>query len=223
MDALKGLQAQQSSIFKRSELISLSLAHHSITISHILPTATWQILIETFLCNQLFFCVYVMLQCYGCYSIILYVVYLKNIIHMRNNCNTVTTVTGRCQDTSRWCIWSFMRKLRSCATCKRKSLWHIYASICAIGLSSQYRERDLNPHSHHWPKDFKSFVSTDSTIAAWNRVQRYNKKCNYARKMHKISYFLWNLHKIFGQLKKKHYLCSRFLKRTHVLVPCPSG
>ena len=30
----------------------------------------------------------------------------------------------------------------------------------------QYREWDLNPHSHHWPKDFKSFVSTYSTIAA---------------------------------------------------------
>ena len=30
----------------------------------------------------------------------------------------------------------------------------------------QYRGRDLNPHSHHWPKDFKSFVSTDSTTAA---------------------------------------------------------
>ncbi len=29
-----------------------------------------------------------------------------------------------------------------------------------------YSERDLNPHSHHWPKDFKSFVSTDSTIGA---------------------------------------------------------
>ena len=29
-----------------------------------------------------------------------------------------------------------------------------------------YREWDLNPHSHFWPKDFKSFVSTDSTIAA---------------------------------------------------------
>ena len=43
-----------------------------------------------------------------------------------------------------------------------------------------YRERDLNPHSHHWPKDFKSFVSTDSTIAAQNRVQRYNKNCIYA-------------------------------------------
>ena len=34
------------------------------------------------------------------------------------------------------------------------------------GSLSQYREWDLNPHSHHWPKDFKSFVSTDSTIAA---------------------------------------------------------
>ena len=45
---------------------------------------------------------------------------------------------------------------------------------------TQYRERDLNPHSHHWPKDFKSFVSTDSTIAAQNRLQRYNKNCIYA-------------------------------------------
>ena len=24
----------------------------------------------------------------------------------------------------------------------------------------EYPKRDLNPHSHHWPKDFKSFVST---------------------------------------------------------------
>ena len=29
------------------------------------------------------------------------------------------------------------------------------------------RERDSNPHSHHWPRDFKSLVSTNSTIAAW--------------------------------------------------------
>ncbi len=28
------------------------------------------------------------------------------------------------------------------------------------------RERDSNPHSHHWPRDFKSLVSTNSTIAA---------------------------------------------------------
>ena len=26
--------------------------------------------------------------------------------------------------------------------------------------SSSYSKRDLNPHSHYWPKDFKSFVST---------------------------------------------------------------
>ena len=29
-----------------------------------------------------------------------------------------------------------------------------------------YSKRDLNPHSHHWPRDFKSLVSTDSTIRA---------------------------------------------------------
>ncbi|GEM_PF-439235 len=28
------------------------------------------------------------------------------------------------------------------------------------------RERDSNPHGHHWPRDFKSLVSTNSTIAA---------------------------------------------------------
>ena len=28
------------------------------------------------------------------------------------------------------------------------------------------RERDSNPHSHFWPRDFKSLVSTNSTIAA---------------------------------------------------------
>ncbi len=33
-------------------------------------------------------------------------------------------------------------------------------------VSAMYRGRDLNPHSHHWPKDFKSFVSTYSTTAA---------------------------------------------------------
>ena len=29
-----------------------------------------------------------------------------------------------------------------------------------------YSKRDLNPHSHCWPRDFKSLVSTDSTIRA---------------------------------------------------------
>ena len=29
-----------------------------------------------------------------------------------------------------------------------------------IKRHSLYSKRDLNPHSHYWPKDFKSFVST---------------------------------------------------------------
>ena len=35
-----------------------------------------------------------------------------------------------------------------------------------IKRHSLYSKRDLNPHSHHWPRDFKSLVSTDSTIRA---------------------------------------------------------
>ena len=65
-----------------------------------------------------------------------------------------------------------------------KSLIYKPFRFCAL-----YRERDLNPHSHHWPKDFKSFVSTDSTIAAQNRVQRYNKICIYTRKIAKSLIF----------------------------------
>ena len=38
----------------------------------------------------------------------------------------------------------------------------------SIDISS-CRERDSNPHSHHWPRDFKSLVSTNSTIAAWQK------------------------------------------------------
>ena len=33
-------------------------------------------------------------------------------------------------------------------------------------LTDKCRERDSNPHSHYWPRDFKSLVSTNSTIAA---------------------------------------------------------
>ena len=44
----------------------------------------------------------------------------------------------------------------------------------ALLFVSQYREWDLNPHSRFGPKDFKSFVSTDSTIAAVKTAQRYD-------------------------------------------------
>ncbi len=74
----------------------------------------------------------------------------------------------------------FLRKsLR--ITCKSQLVSTLSKLKCSH-VVFQYRERDLNPHSHHWPKDFKSFVSTDSTIAARNRVQRYNKNCKYANK-----------------------------------------
>ena len=55
-----------------------------------------------------------------------------------------------------------------------------------------YREWDLNPHSHFWLKDFKSFVSTDSTIAARlikNRLQSYNIILNYANFLQKTFIF----------------------------------
>ena len=36
------------------------------------------------------------------------------------------------------------------------------------------RERDSNPHNHYWSRDFKSLVSTNSTIAAQEkRMQWY--------------------------------------------------
>ena len=55
-----------------------------------------------------------------------------------------------------------------------------------------YREWALNPPSHFWPKDFKSFVSTDSTIAARlikNRLQSYNIILNYANFLQKTFIF----------------------------------
>ena len=35
-----------------------------------------------------------------------------------------------------------------------------------MGLILEYPGRDLNPHSHFWPQDFKSCVSTDFTTRA---------------------------------------------------------
>ena len=35
-----------------------------------------------------------------------------------------------------------------------------------------YREWDLNPHGHYCPTDFKSVLSTDSNITAYNSFHR---------------------------------------------------
>ena len=56
-------------------------------------------------------------------------------------------------------------------------------NLCRIPLV--YRGRDLNPHSHHWPKDFKSFVSTDSTTAAKDGRKSTAKKQNTKQKTEK--------------------------------------
>ena len=44
-------------------------------------------------------------------------------------------------------------------------------------LREECRERDSNPHSHYWPRDFKSLVSTNSTIAAAFAFENYIKRC----------------------------------------------
>ena len=47
-----------------------------------------------------------------------------------------------------------------------------------FGLSLWYREWDLNPHNHFWSRDFKSLVSTDSTITALNNIIRHARRCS---------------------------------------------
>ena len=44
-----------------------------------------------------------------------------------------------------------------------------------------YPKRDLNPHSHHWPRDFKSLVSTDSTIRASYSKNKSGKRDSNSR------------------------------------------
>ena len=36
----------------------------------------------------------------------------------------------------------------------------------AVSLPCRCPERESNPYGHHWPRDFKSLVSTNSTIWA---------------------------------------------------------
>ena len=50
--------------------------------------------------------------------------------------------------------------LRSCND------YHNFPFRFLLFVRSKCRERDSNPHSHYWPRDFKSLVSTNSTIAA---------------------------------------------------------
>src|SRR5574344_1688048 len=53
---------------------------------------------------------------------------------------------------------------KRCFFCIAIKIISVYTYLYDI---SSCRERDSNPHSHYWPRDFKSLVSTNSTIAAF--------------------------------------------------------
>ena len=112
-------------------------------------------------------------------------------------CATCKSKNPKTHSSKLVCFWVFPFSTASgtsyvspCAPLAKANLLALLSKLKCSHVVFQYRERDLNPHSHHWPKDFKSFVSTDSTIAAWNRVQRYNKKCKYTRKIKKTLIFI---------------------------------
>ena len=52
-------------------------------------------------------------------------------------------------------------------------------------FDSQYREWDLNPHSHHWPKDFHTFAVDRSAMLGLclNRILS-NVGCGYIVSTH---------------------------------------
>ncbi len=75
-------------------------------------------------------------------------------------------------------VYKTERRYAYFVVCIAESLCLLFVCIAerssdlCVGRPLLYREWDLNPHSHFWPKDFKSFVSTDSTIAASLRHAR---------------------------------------------------
>ena len=61
------------------------------------------------------------------------------------------------------------------------------------------RERDSNPHGHSWPRDFKSLVSTNSTIAAFSGAENgtRTRDPNLGKVvLYQLSYFRKSLAKI---------------------------
>ena len=57
-------------------------------------------------------------------------------------------------------------------TYKRKAVDRYSALPLCYNRFSLYLERELNPHGHCWPQDFKSGVSTNSTIQANGTLRR---------------------------------------------------
>ena len=71
-----------------------------------------------------------------------------------------------------------------------------------------YREPGSNRHAHHWAKDFKSFLSTNSNIAATKsgaKVLLFYDICKYFDK--KIIYIA----RALAYINKFLYLCALFI------------
>ena len=81
-----------------------------------------------------------------------------------------------------------------------------------------YPKRDLNPHSHFWPKDFKSFVSTDSTIRASFRAENETRTRdpNLGKVMlYQLSYFRVSGANVGRFIISSKHLHRLFLKKIH--------
>ena len=82
---------------------------------------------------------------------------------------------------------------------------------------SRTSKRDLNPHSHYWPRDFKSLVSTDSTIRAACQKRAENETRTRDPNLGKVVLYQLSYFRITDanvgtfRLPSKHF--TRFLSR----------
>ena len=81
------------------------------------------------------------------------------------------------------------------------------------------RERDSNPHGHFWPRDFKSLVSTNSTIAAQLFRIRECKDSAYSRIKQTIFSFFVSFCCQSGFFWQKYK--ALFTKKSHHAFPLP--
>ena len=61
-----------------------------------------------------------------------------------------------------------------------------------------YSKRDLNPHSHYWPRDFKSLVSTDSTIRAAFQRRAENETRTRDPNLGKVMLYQLSYFRVYG-------------------------
>ncbi len=93
----------------------------------------------------------------------------------------------------------------------------------------EYSKRDLNPHSHYWPKDFKSFVSTIPPFEHPQKRRAENetrtRDPNLGKVMlYQLSYFRFSACSITSKLKPSTTFCIKpdisSLQRLPILPSC---